>query len=189
MVTAAYALVPPSEKPAVLTHVVRRGETISGIAVRYGVSTSSLMSANRVARARSLQVGVTLYIPAAGTSLPTGLLREADPSPSRAPLTHIVRAGETVSGIANRYGVTQESIVTGNRLRSASSIRSGQKLVVNAGAPARTAASGVYQVRSGDTVGQIAERFGVSQRALITANRLGSRATIRVGQRLTIPAR
>jgi membrane-bound lytic murein transglycosylase D len=188
-VADAYALVPPSEKPAVLTHVVRRGETISGIAQRYSVSMSSLMGANRVARARSLQIGTTLYIPAPGTSLPAKLLRENDPSPPRAPLTHIVRSGETVSGIAARYGVTQASVVAGNRLRSASAIRTGQKLVIAAGAPARTASGGVYEVRRGDTVGEIAERFGVSQRALIAENRLGSRATIRVGQRLTIPAR
>ena len=186
-VAAAYAKVPPSEKPAVLTHVVRRGETISGIAKRYDVSTAALMSANRVARARSLQIGTTLYIPAAGTTLPAALLREGDPTPPRAPLTHIVRRGETVSGIAARYGVTQASIVADNRLRSASSIRAGQKLVIAAGAPARTAAGGVYEVRRGDTVGGIAERFGVSQRAIIARNNLSSRATIRVGQRLVIP--
>jgi membrane-bound lytic murein transglycosylase D len=186
-VARAYALVPPSEKPAVLTHVVRRGETISGIAQRYAVSTSALMSANRVARARSLQIGTTLYIPAPGTSLPRAVLRESDPAPPRAPLTHIVRRGETVSGIAGRYGVTQASIVAGNNLRSAAAIRAGQKLTIAAGAPARTAAGGSYEVRRGDTVGQIAERFGVSQRELIARNRLGARATIRVGQRLVIP--
>jgi membrane-bound lytic murein transglycosylase D len=185
-VAAAYAAVPPSEKPAVLTHVVRRGETISGIANKYGVSSSGLMSANRVARARSLQVGTTLYIPVPGTTLPEGLIRERNPAPS-APLTHIVRRGETVSGIAQRYGVTQVSIVSNNNLQSAASISTGQKLAISAGAPARTASQGSYEVRKGDTVSEIADRFGVRQRALIDANRLGSSARIHVGQRLVIP--
>lgn len=183
-VAEAYAKVPPTERPAVLTHVVRRGETVSGIANRYGVSTDLLMSANRVARARSLQIGTTLYIPVSGSSLPESLIREPEPT-AREPLTHIVRRGETLSGIASRYGVTQASIRAANRLPSNGMIRAGQKLAIGAGAPARQVRS--YVVRAGDTVGEIAERYGVSQSALVAENRLGRRATIRVGQKLRIP--
>lgn len=183
-VRVAYARVPPSERPAVLTHVVRRGETVSGIAKRYGVSSSLLMSANRVARARSLQIGTTLYIPVAGSKLPESLVREPEPA-RRGPLTHIVRRGETLSGIAARYDVTQGSIRQANRLPSSGMIRAGQKLTIAAGAPARTARS--YVVQPGDTVGEIAERYGVSQSSLVRENGLGRRMTIRVGQRLKIP--
>lgn len=183
-VTEAYAKVPPTERPAVLTHVVRRGETVSGIAKRYGVSTDLLMSANRVARARSLQIGTTLYIPVSGSALPESLIREPEPA-ARAPRTHIVRRGETLSGIAARYGVTQASVRAANNLPASGMIRAGQKLTIAAGAPMRTVRS--YVVRAGDTVGEIAERYNVSQSALIAENRLGRRATIRVGQRLRIP--
>ncbi len=183
-VAEAYAKVPPRERPAVLTHVVRRGETVSGIAKRYGVSTSMLMSANRVARARSLQVGTTLYIPVAGSSLPESLVREPEPT-RRGPLTHIVRRGETLSGLAARYNVTQASIRAANRIPASGMIRAGQKLRISAGAPARSARS--YVVQPGDTVGEIAERYNVSQAALVRENKLGRRMMIRVGQRLRIP--
>ncbi len=183
-VAEAYAKVPPTKRPAVMTHVVRRGETVSGIAKRYGVSTGTLMSANRVARARSLQVGTTLYIPVSGSSLPEALVREGEPT-RRGPLTHIVRSGETLSGIAAKYSVTQASIRSANRLPSSGLIRAGQKLTIAAGAPARTERS--YVVQPGDTVGEIAERYGVAQSALVRENGLGRRSTIRVGQRLKIP--
>jgi hypothetical protein len=52
-VRVAYAAVPPSERVTMLTHVVRRGETVSGIAKRYGVSTDLLMSSNPLATTRS----------------------------------------------------------------------------------------------------------------------------------------
>jgi membrane-bound lytic murein transglycosylase D len=184
-VTTAYAAVPPSERVTMLTHVVRRGETVSGIAKRYGVSADLLMSSNRVARARSLQVGTTLYVPVSGTRIPETMLREPEPTNSR-PLTHIVRRGETLSGIASRYGVTQASLRSANNLSSNGSIRAGQKLTVTAGAPARSTRTHV--VRAGETVGEIAERYGIGQSVLIRENGLGRNATIRVGQRLRIPA-
>lgn len=189
-IATAYASVPPSERVRMITHVVRRGETVSGIARRYGVSTDLVMTANRVARARSLQVGTTLYIPVNG-AIPDAMLREPEPAP-RAPVTHIVRRGETLSGIARRYGVAQASVRAANKLPSNGAIRAGQKLTIPGSAtnPAGTAASSaprVHVVRAGETVGEIAQRYSVPQSRLIRENKLGSRAMIRVGQRLTIP--
>ncbi len=195
-VTEKYASLPPVERPAVLTHVVKRGETISGIAQRYGVSQSALMSANRVARANSLQVGATLYVPVSGSSVPESLLREPEPA-VRSAVSHIVRSGETLSGIASRYGVSQASLRSLNRLNSAGAIRAGQRLTIReatgaatrpAAATSSSAAARSHVVRSGDTVGAIARRYGVSQSALIRENGLGASAKIRVGQRLKVPA-
>lgn len=180
-IAAEYASLPPSERTRVLTHVVKRGETVSGIAKRYGVSTDDVMAANRVARARSLQIGTTLYIPVNGATVAA----EPDP-PAREPLTHIVRRGETLSGIASRYGVTQASIREANDLSSSGAIRAGQRLSIGAGAPA--ARVRIHVVRAGETVGEIAERYGVGQSVVIRENNLGRSARIRVGQRLRIPA-
>lgn len=128
-VTAAYAALPPEERPTVLTHVVRRGETVSGIAQRFGVSQNLLMSANRLARARSLQIGTTLYIPVSGTEIPATLLRE--PAPARSgPTTHIVRRGDTVGGVARQYGVTERQVIALNKLGKKAVIKVGQRLRV-----------------------------------------------------------
>ncbi|MCA9761977.1 MAG: LysM peptidoglycan-binding domain-containing protein [Gemmatimonadetes bacterium] len=188
-VTTAYAATPPTKRPAVLTHVVRRGETVSGIAARYGVSTDLLMSSNRVARARSLQVGTTLYIPSTASSLPSTAFYEAEPE-SRAPITHIVRRGETLSEISRRYNVPMATIRANNGIGASNVIRAGQKLTVRTGTGAASASASrarTHTVRAGETVGEIAERYGVGQSVLIRANGLGRSATIRVGQRLKIP--
>jgi membrane-bound lytic murein transglycosylase D len=186
-VAAAYAATPPTERPAVVTHVVRRGETVSGIAARYGVSTDLLMSSNRVARARSLQVGTTLYIPVSGSGLPATAFYEAEPD-NRAPLSHVVRRGETLSELSRQYGVSIETLRANNGIGRRNVIRAGQKLVIRAQAATPTRrASRSHTVRSGETVGEIAARYGVGQSALIRVNGLGKRATIRVGQRLKIP--
>lgn len=192
-VAEKYAALPPTERPAVLTHVVRRGETISGIAQRYGVSQDALMSANRVARARSLQIGATLYIPVSGSDIPESLLMEREPA-VRSAVTHIVRRGETVGGIAGRYGVSQGTIIALNGLDRAGSIRAGQRLVIREATGGSRAASSTpaasartHVVKAGDTVGGIARRYGVSQAAIIRENGLGSGARIKVGQRLRLP--
>jgi len=186
-VAAAYAATPPVARPAVLAHVVRRGETVSGIAARYGVSTDLLMSSNRVARARSLQVGTTLYIPANASDLPSTAFYEAEPTP-RAPLSHVVRSGETLSEIARTYNVTVEAIKANNDIGRNNVIRAGQRLTIRpaASAPARTAAR-THTVTRGETAGAIAERYHVGLSVLIQANKLGRNGTIRVGQKLRIP--
>lgn len=182
-VTTAYRATPPSERPAVLTHVVRRGETVSGIASKYGVSTNLLMSSNRVARARSLQVGTTLYIPVSGSGLPSTAFYEGGPA-STAPRNHIVRSGETLGGIAHRYNVSIATLRANNGIGSNNLIRAGQKLVIRVGSVNKTQ---YHVVRRGETVGGIAEHYRVGQSELIRANRLGRRAVIKVGQRLRIP--
>src|SRR5690606_7291057 len=67
-IAAAYAAVPASERVSMVTHKVVRGETLSGIARRYGISTALLESANRGVRPRSLQVGAVLNVPVNGAA-------------------------------------------------------------------------------------------------------------------------
>ncbi len=186
-VATAYAATPPVTRPAVVAHVVRRGETVSGIAARYGVSTDLLLSSNRVARARSLQVGTTLYIPTNASALPSTAFYEAEPTP-RSPLSHVVRSGETLSAIARKYNVTMETIKVNNGIGRDNVVRVGQKLTIRSGASAPVrAAARTHTVTRGETAGVIAERYHVGLTALIQANKLGRSGTIRVGQRLKIP--
>ena len=118
----------------------------------------------------------------------------AAPVRSAGQTTYRVRAGDTVSHIAQRLGVTQAAIVSANGLDSRAFIREGQVLVVpgagGTGArPAAAPTSTAYTVRRGDTLGHIAQRTGTTVAALTAANGLDSRGFIREGQRLSVPGR
>lgn len=213
----ALAAVPPSERRTVVLHAVRSGESLSVIASRYGVSSTSIVTANRLRDPNRLAVGQKLVIPVQGAPAERVAVVErkrtpAKPEPSAAPppvasapaqpapaaevpARYTVRSGDTLSEIAARFGLTQRELMSRNGLRDADSLRVGQTLKLAAGsttpsassAPAAQATS--YTVRSGDTLSQIAQRHGVSQRALLAANGLRDADTLRVGQRLRIPGR
>lgn len=101
-----------------------------------------------------------------------------------------IRPGDTLWAIAARYGTTVAALRRLNHLPG-DLIYAGQALLVPGAGPAAAPAGGRlrYRVRPGDTVGLIAARHRVAVAAVVAANRLDRRATIRVGQVLTLPVR
>jgi LysM repeat protein len=110
---------------------------------------------------------------------------------------YTVRAGDTVSHIAARTNTSVAAIAKANALGNVSKIRIGQVITIpsagsrtGAAAPAATApapAVATYVVRAGDTVSRIASRAGTTVAAVVAANGLDARASIRIGQTLTVP--
>ncbi len=129
---AGYAELPASQRISYQTHVVRSGETLSGVAKKYGVSTQQVRDANaKIPKSGMLRVGQRLIIPTSGTSAEMRAAIAATESSSRAPArggkTYTVRRGDTLSGIAQRYGTTPSALKRINGL-SSDQIRAGQKL-------------------------------------------------------------
>ena len=111
-----------SEKKAATTkHKVRRGETLGAIAFRYGVTVDNLKDWNNLSSSR-IDVGQTLIVKG---SKSTSSLRSSKSSYT----THTVRNGETLGGIAERYGTTASAIRKANGIKG-SMIRKGQKLKI-----------------------------------------------------------
>jgi LysM repeat protein len=126
-----------------LVHVVRSGETMSGIAKRYGVTLTKLLAANKLRNAGLIFVGQRIVIPGTGSSTTPGApTTPTVPATTGAGSVHVVRSGETMSGIAKRYGVTLTKLLAANKLGSASIIYVGQKIVIpGTGASTPTAPS------------------------------------------------
>lgn len=155
------ALVTTASAPGVLT--LQRGDTLSDIAKRHGVSVAELRAANGLAPGERIYAGDTLVLPGSGAAATT-------PSAAR---SHTVRPGDTVSAVAVRYGVSQASVLRANGLSARSLLQPGQVLAVPA-AEAGPAAPSVAQSRSSlegrstpsreqarALVAQTARRYGV----------------------------
>lgn len=110
--------------------------------------------------------------------------------------TYQVRSGDSLSVIARRHGVAIDALAAANGIRDLNRIREGQVLVIpgtaTPAAPstaAPSASGATYQVRSGDTLGAIARRFGQRLDALAAANGISDPHRIRVGQVLQVGGR
>jgi membrane-bound lytic murein transglycosylase D len=200
--TAAYAELPPSKRITFVEHTVARGETMSGIAHRYGVSTRLVTEANPRLKSSRLRPGQRVIVPTGGalsTSVARHMADPVEPAASSPSGFHRVRPGETLSGLATEYGVSMRQLRAWNGLASNAKIRAGQRIRVAApprSAPSRpraVASSGsepgsrMHRVRRGETLTGLARRFGVSVQALKEANGLSSGDAVRAGVTLKIP--
>jgi membrane-bound lytic murein transglycosylase D len=104
-------------------HVVGRGDTLWDIAQIYGTSVRVIQSVNGLASVRSLQVGQRLEIPDKSFAS-----RAKKRVVKKRRLYHLVRRGETLSAIADRYGVSPAAIQRANAIRNRHRIRAGQRL-------------------------------------------------------------
>lgn len=96
---------------------------------------------------------------------------------------HLVKTGETLSGIAAERGVSLDALIRANpQIVNPNLIRPGQAITIPPGGEARS-----YTVHHGDTLTNIGKTFGVSWQAIAQANDLANPNLIHVGQALRIP--
>jgi LysM repeat protein len=108
------------------TYTVRWGDTLGGIAHRFGVPLAALLAANHLTDPDRVREGQILVLP--GPPPP--------PAPAAgAAVVHRVAAGETLGAIARRYGTTVRQLVATNGIRDPNRVREGQVLRVGAAAP------------------------------------------------------
>ncbi|MDO6408379.1 N-acetylmuramoyl-L-alanine amidase AmiB [Pantoea phytobeneficialis] len=100
-------------------HTVTRGETLSGIAAKYGVSMATLREMNSLKR-DVVWVGQRLKVPAKST---------VTASTSRGPVRHKVVRGDSLTAIAAHYGVSPNAIMQANNMKS-SNVMLGQTLKI-----------------------------------------------------------
>ena len=192
---AAYAELPPEKRVTFVEHFVARGETMGHIARKYRVSGRLLQEANPRVNPRRLRIGQRLVVPTGGAISTSVARRMSDPSPAAGTNTsgyHRVKRGDTLSEIADEYGVTQRELRAWNKLDAKGRIRAGQRLRVappgaKAASGTRAASARTHRVRWGDTLSGLAKRYGVSVAELRRANGLSERSTLKAGESLRIP--
>ncbi len=166
------------------TYKVAAGDTLLGIAYRFGITPETILWANNMGNGDLLQIGDELTI------LPvSGVL-------------HKVKKGDTLLTIAEAYGADSAKIAEANQLSDTNALQEGQQLVVPGGmmrttepitglpsAPSQQelAKAPKYVVKDGDTLLSIADAFGVRASVIQVANDLMDPDKLKVGQELAIP--
>ncbi|MCO5203724.1 MAG: LysM peptidoglycan-binding domain-containing protein [Anaerolineae bacterium] len=105
---------------------------------------------------------------------------------SNEPVTHVVQRGETLSGIADDYGVSWQAIAQANHIKNPNKIYAGQTLIIPVGQPDIQAK---HMVRRGETLFRISLQYhGVTWQDIADANNIENPDLIYAGQVLIIPA-
>lgn len=166
---------------ALVRHKVRRGQTLGGIARRYGTDVQMLKHLNGLRNANLIRIGQRLHVPSNG--------RSSWPSDAtRREVVHTVQQGESLDRIARYYRTTVASLTKLNDIHKSSFIRVGQKLRVTPNAGVRAGHTYVkHRVRRGQTLGSIARRYGTSVAILKRLNDVRNVRLLQIGQVLRIP--
>ncbi|MGF2055632.1 LysM peptidoglycan-binding domain-containing protein [Vagococcus fluvialis] len=178
-------------------HTVKSGDTLSGIAWKYGVTVAQLKQWNNL-KSDIIYVGQTLIVKGGSSNNQTE--KPTTPTKPTTPNTnsqkHTVKSGDTLSGIAWKYGVTVAQLKQWNNLKS-DIIYVGQTLVVKGGttnssssnqsqgSQNNNSSTTTHTVRRGDTLYGISLRYGVSVNEIKQKNNLTS-DMIYIGQTLAI---
>ncbi|MBM6402462.1 LysM peptidoglycan-binding domain-containing protein [Phycicoccus sonneratiae] len=176
------------------TYTVRDGDTLDGIAARHRTTVGALVARNHVRTPGLIHPGDRLSVPRTAAQAAQAAKAKA----AAAGRVHVVRDGETMSGIAARYRVSLASLLKANHLSSRSLIHPGDRITVrgagSAGSSSAKAAAGrpaatsrTHTVRSGDTLSGLAARYDTTVGDIARASRISSGSLLRVGQKLRIP--
>jgi LysM repeat protein/predicted nucleic acid-binding Zn ribbon protein len=120
---------PPTPEQTLITHQVRRGETLLSIALQYGVTVEEIQAANNV-QGELIRAGDELTIPVLGQPSATN----AASAPGATRFEYIVRPNDTIISIALSFGSTVDAILAANSLAVNAIIRPGDRLVIPVGA-------------------------------------------------------
>lgn len=117
-------------------HVVRPGENLYRISIRYGVDQNEILTVNGLANPRLLSVGQELTIPGCGivearpTAVPLPTVASGETAVQPSGQTHAIQPGENLYRIALRYGVTMSALANANGIANINIIRAGDTLII-----------------------------------------------------------
>ncbi|MGM9926443.1 MAG: GH25 family lysozyme [Bacillus sp. (in: firmicutes)] len=166
---------PPSEhdpKEITITYRVQAGDTLSEIAQRFDTTVAAIMAENNIQNPNLIYVNQILTIIVPKESQNNGTTIE-----------YIVKRGDTLSEIAQRYNTTVAVIVAENDIQNPNLIYVNEVLRI----PVGESSVFVYVVKAGDTLSELAQRYNTTVGKLVQLNDISNPNLIFVNERLLIP--
>ena len=177
-----------NEKPEVKTstYTVKKGDGLGAIAERHGMTLQEIRELNGL-KNNNIQVGQKLKVTGKASE-------ERSEKPEAKSSTYTVKKGDSLGAIAERFGVTVDQLRDWNGIKG-NNIQAGQKLTIGGKSKSsskagrsKSAKAKTHKVRSGESLGVIAEKYGTTAAAIRRANGIKG-DNIKVGQTLKIPAK
>ena len=174
------------------TYTVEKGDTIYGIARKFGIKPSVIMDVNDLTASSKLYVGQQLKIQSSSSKE-----NSRETFNSKDGTIYTVEKGDSIYKISKKFGVSMQCIREANSLYS-DKLLIGQKLTIPAScektqpsscANLSTGGEKLYVVVSGDNISTIAKKFGVKSSDIIRVNNLQNPDKLKVGQQLKIPSK
>ncbi|MBD3297139.1 MAG: LysM peptidoglycan-binding domain-containing protein [candidate division Zixibacteria bacterium] len=191
---SVYHSLPESERTNFVIHTVRRGQTLSGIARRYGVRASEIAAHNKLRSKHFLRVGQRLEIPVPSAAIAhynshssSSSSKKSSSSSSSSGSKYRVKRGDTLWDLAKKFGTTTSAIRRANKMSAHSKLIAGRTITIP-GRGSSNSGSFWYTIRRGDTFTRIAKRYGIDLNSLKASNSSVNPDRIYVGQRILIPS-
>jgi len=183
-----------ASKTTTIRHKVTRGETLARIADNYSTTIAEISKQNNLNN-NNIKIGQMLTIK---TNVAQSTPSQPRATENRNTSVHLVKRGETLSSIANLYGVTESQlrqwnpndisgtvIIAGSRLKVSEGMATAKGSSTNQ-TKSNAAQPVYYNIKKGDTLGSIARRYGVTVNDIKKNNRNLNENRLQVGQRIRI---
>lgn len=172
------------------TYIVKEGECLSLIAQRHGVTTKYLVEINNLADANSLAIGQKLLLSNKSESEEAGL---DTPSFNKTPAPQVPQTAAAVTNaVAVKLGETTapqtaQAAASASKPQATQAAQTNQTAAASATQPTKKQNPKYYKIQSGDTLSQIAQKFGVDIKLLQKVNFIKNVNNIQAGKELYIP--
>ena len=166
-----YGNIPKGSYTGGSTYTVKRGDTLWGIAKKFGVTVSAVVNANNIRNPNLIYVGEVFIIPHMTSAESSGYT------------LYTVRRGDTLWGISRKFGTSINSIVALNGIKNPNLIYAGEVFKIPS---ARSEQAVIYTVKRGDTLWGISRKFATTVENLVKLNSVKNPNLIYVGEKLII---
>lgn len=168
------------------TYTVKKGDSLSMIARRYGATVNAIMKANRVRNRHLIQANQRLKIPLGGNPPSVQKKVTSSKAKGRKTLKYVVKKGDSLWKIASQFGTTVNAIRVLNNLDNRHLMVGQLLLIPYKFSPSENIKTFKYKVSKGDSMWKIARKYQMSLSEFLSLNNLTPRSPIYPGQVLLV---